>query len=289
MSETMNLDLDHLRQFSEVAKHASFRAAAASLKMPVATLSRHIRDLEDQLGERLFNRTTRKVQLTTSGAQLLAQIADPVAQIDSAWQNFGKRHSATRGPVYIATNSALAQMLIVPVFSMLNRKYPDITVELRLDAEIVNMRDEGVDFALRAGDAKSEAQIRKKIARHHFVEYVATDVADPKRLPMGAYDRDQPGSEDARFFAKDGLLLKQMLLDGVATGLAPDALMLQFEKSGKLKRLTNTRSFGFDIFVCYPERGHLTARARLVMDEISNYAKACQAELNSLLPEKGAE
>ena len=66
----MNLDLDHLRQFSEVAKHASFRAAAASLKMPVATLSRHIRDLEDQLGERLFNRTK------TANQKLAAAVAD---------------------------------------------------------------------------------------------------------------------------------------------------------------------------------------------------------------------
>jgi DNA-binding transcriptional LysR family regulator len=288
MNGTINLNLDHLRAFSEVAKHANFRAAAAALNMPPATLSRHIRDLEGQLGERLLNRTTRKVQLTGSGARLLESIADSLAQIDSACQDFGDDHTATRGPVYIATNTALAEMLIVPVFSYMNKKYPDISIELKLDADIVNLRDEGVDFALRAGNVEGEAQVRKKIARHHFVQYAAAHVARPELLPLTAYDREQPGAEKAAFFAKDGLLMKQMLLDGIVTGLAPDALMLPLEKSGKLKRLTNSRSLGFDIFICYPERGHLIPRARLVMDEISSYAKACQIELEGLLPPKGS-
>lgn len=287
MNGTTSLSLDHLRAFSEVAKHANFRAAAASLGMPPATLSRHIRDLEGQLGERLLNRTTRKVQLTAGGARLLGSIADSLAQIDSACQDFGKSHTTTQGPVYIASNSALAEMLIAPVFSIVSRKYPDISIELMLDADIVNMRDDGVDFALRAGNVEGEPQTRKKIARHHFLQYAATDVERPERLPMATYDREQPGAEKATFFAKDGLLLKQMLLDGIVTGLAPDALMLPLEKSGKLKRLTNSRSVGFDIFICYPERGHLIPRARLVMDEISSYAKTCQIELEGLLPAKG--
>ena len=106
---------------------------------------------------------------------------------------------------------------------------------------------------------------------------------------MAAHDRDQPGAERAAFFAKDGLLVKQMMVDGVVTGLAPDALMLPLEKEGKLKRLTNSRAVGFDIFVCYPERGHLTPRARLVMDEISSYAQTCQLELEELLSGKCPE
>lgn len=193
MNGTNKLSLDRLRQFSEIAKQGSFRAAAASLGMPIATLSRHIRDLELELGERLLDRTTRKVQLTASGADLLALIADPLSQITSACQRFGTTRSATAGTVNIATSTALAEILIMPIYSEITRKYPDIVVNLMLDSEIVNMRDQGVDFALRAGDVGGEPQMRKRIARYHFAHYAAASVDHPDRLPMVAYDRNMPG------------------------------------------------------------------------------------------------
>lgn len=79
-------------------------------------------------------------------------------------------------------------------------------------------------------------------------------------------------------------MLKRLVEDGIATGWGPDALMRPAERSGKIRRLTNCRSLGFDVFLCDTERGHLIARARLIMDEISRYAKRCQGDLEALLP-----
>lgn len=284
MNGTNVSDLDHLREFAEIARLRSFRQAAAGLGIPVATLSRHIRLLEGALGMRLFDRRHRQLALTADGQQLFALVRRPLADLEAAVRSMEARLTPLSGTVRVATTTAIAAILILPVLPRLRQQYPGLTVEALVDPEIVNMRDERVDFAIRAGNVMSEEQVRRKIARHHFVKVASSAEPDPHGLPVATYDPGLIPSDDDLLVVKDAMVMYHSVLAGQTSAWLPDALVLGDEQAGRLTRIRNGREYGFDIFLSYPDRQHVTERARIVMDQIALYAQETAPQLEAMLP-----
>lgn len=146
----MSLDLEALRSFIRVAEIASFTRAAAQLGVPKARVSHQIGRLEERLGCRLFQRTTRTVRLTPDGEQLLQRARAIVADVDELESQFS-RDSGARGRVRVDLPIGLARELLIPKLPTLLAANPRLELQLSTTDRLVDVVREGFDCVLRVG------------------------------------------------------------------------------------------------------------------------------------------
>ncbi len=149
----MNLSTRQLRAFVEVARHASFTRAAERIHVTQAGLSAMIRELEKQIGTRLFERTTRSVTPTAAGRALLPSAVQVLAELERAQERVARIGTESQARVRVAVTSLIAAHVLPPVIAALRASHPAVSLDI-VDAgpsEMSRMveRDE-VDFALGA-------------------------------------------------------------------------------------------------------------------------------------------
>ena len=116
-----------------VATHLSFRSAAAELGMSASALSHAVAALEQRLGVRLFNRTTRSVALTEAGEQFLARVRPALRDIAAAMEAVNAFRDAPVGTLRINASEAAARRIFTPIILEFLRRYPDMQVDLVTD------------------------------------------------------------------------------------------------------------------------------------------------------------
>lgn len=147
----MNITLRQLRAFVAVAEHGQFTQAAERIHLTQAALSMLIRDLEEELALKLFDRHTRMVRLTESGRELLGMARRVLAEIDTAVQHSRDYTTYKRGRVVLASATVLAVTLLIPFMRQFRAQYPGIKLELRDMAEQSihqSLLDEDVDIGV---------------------------------------------------------------------------------------------------------------------------------------------
>jgi LysR family transcriptional regulator for bpeEF and oprC len=147
MSGTI-LDLNELRVFAAVAARRSFVAASRDLGIPKATVSRKVQDLEERLGVKLLERTTRRVSLTEAGMafqERCTRIEEEIADAESA---VGTLSTKVRGTLRVTCPFTLANALLVPILPEFLSRYPEVRVVLTLRIEPEDLVGRGVDVAL---------------------------------------------------------------------------------------------------------------------------------------------
>ncbi|MEM7547950.1 MAG: LysR substrate-binding domain-containing protein [Pseudomonadota bacterium] len=144
-------DLRDRRAFCRVAELTSFAAAARDLGLPTATVSASVKRLEDILGLRLLERTTRKVSVTEEGRVYYDRIAPLLDDIAEAEAQVGQTAETVAGRVRIAAPRHLARALLVPKVAGLARAHPDLELDFMLADASVDMLGEAVDIAVRIG------------------------------------------------------------------------------------------------------------------------------------------
>lgn len=155
----MSIDLNRLRMFSTVAKHMNFGRAALELGITPATLSEHIRNLEHDLGARLFNRTTRSVALTDVGGQLLADINPLLAGIGEAVAGFDMGTTAQIGTLRINGPRPALDFRVTPLIVEFSRQHPGIRIELIGDDGFSDIVGDGFDAGVRYEEALAKDMI----------------------------------------------------------------------------------------------------------------------------------
>jgi Transcriptional regulator len=141
-----------LRAFHTIARHASFTRAAAVLEVTPSALSQTMRQLEQRLGVRLLQRSTRKVGLTEAGQLFLERIAPALADIDSAVEALRQHADHPAGTLRITSSQSLLDQLIAPMAGDFLRRYPDVTLDLVVDSALTDLVAEGVDAGIRLGE-----------------------------------------------------------------------------------------------------------------------------------------
>ncbi|MFK3703907.1 LysR substrate-binding domain-containing protein [Klebsiella sp. NPDC088457] len=142
-------ELGELTAFVAVAEERSFRRAAARLNLTASTLSHSLRSLEDRLGVRLLNRTTRTVLPTAAGMALLEKIAPAFSTIAQAVEDVNAFRQHPHGSLRINAPRIAYQMVFAPVFRQFSRNFPDITLEISLNDSFVDIVKEGFDAGIR--------------------------------------------------------------------------------------------------------------------------------------------
>lgn len=141
--------LTDLEAVAAVARQGSFRAAARELGLSTTALSNAVASLEQRLGIRLFNRTTRSVSLTEAGEQFVAGITPALADIQRAIEGVGSHRDTPRGTLRINASAHAALFVLKPLFEEFLHRYPEMSLEIATDNRFVDIVADGFDGGLR--------------------------------------------------------------------------------------------------------------------------------------------
>jgi DNA-binding transcriptional LysR family regulator len=171
------LETDNLRDlqsFVVVARLRNFRRAAAEQRMSASSLSQRMRDLEERLGVRLLNRTTRSVAPTEAGEQLLASLRPAMRDVENALAALENQRDRPAGRLRISTHRMAAIYDIVPYMARFSIECPEVTVELVIQDGLVDIVAEGFDAGVRHQHILEQDMISVRVGGDHRIAIVAT-------------------------------------------------------------------------------------------------------------------
>jgi DNA-binding transcriptional LysR family regulator len=148
----MRSGLTELEAVLAVARHGSFRAAAAELEMSTSALSQSVAALEARISTRLFHRTTRSVHLTEAGERFVADVAPALAGIRGAMERAGESADEPIGTLRLNTSAGAARRLMKPLLIPYMQRYPRVQLELVTEARLIDIVREGYDAGFRTLD-----------------------------------------------------------------------------------------------------------------------------------------
>lgn len=160
----MTQDLARIRAFVQVFDAGGFSAAARIHGRSKALLSKYVTDLEDYLGARLMNRTTRKLSLTEAGEAYYREVRDILTQLDDLDATITDQTAAPRGILRISAPRNFGERTLLDPLFEFTRLHPDVTLDLRLEDRMVDLVEEGIDVALRISRMSDTSLIARKIA-----------------------------------------------------------------------------------------------------------------------------
>ena len=147
------IDPADLTTFLAVARHRSFRAAATELAVSPSALSHSLRAIEERLGVRLLNRTTRSVGLTEAGERLFARVSPAFRDINDAIEDLNAFRGRPMGTLRLNTARQAAQLALLPVVNRFLAAFPDVRVEVVIDSAFSDIVGQGFDAGVRFGEA----------------------------------------------------------------------------------------------------------------------------------------
>lgn len=283
--------LTGMSAFVKVVDSGGFSAAARRLNMSVTMVSNHVQALEDRLGSRLLNRTTRKVSLTEAGKAYYERCVQILADIEAADASAGAAQAVPRGTLRLYAGHHIVRF-IAPAMAEFLSAYPEASIEMMTGERMVDLVEEGFDLAIRPVAPPESALIVRRLAgwRHVLVCAPAYLEAHPRPERLEDLPRHNclrftyyPYGEEWRFTGPDGKpasvrvagnlvtssgeALRAMTLSGLGLFLAPRFLIDEDLRAGTLvPLLPEYRPVEFAMHAIYPHRQHLSAKVRGFLD-----------------------
>ncbi|MBO4223271.1 LysR family transcriptional regulator [Bradyrhizobium neotropicale] len=289
--------LTSLTAFVRVVDSGGFSAAGRRLNMSTTMVSNHVQALEDRLGVRLLNRTTRKVSLTEVGRTYYDRCVQILADIEQADDIAGALHSTPRGTLRVYTHTHTVPY-VAPVVAEFLKTYPEVRVDLSMGERTVDMIDEGFDVAVRMVLPPDSTLIVRSLATwrhvlccshdylerygavHELAELSKRDCVRHANYPYQDEWRfiDHSGAPasvkvSGRFITNSGEALRMAALQGVGICLAAGFLVHGDLEAGRLVRLLpEYRPVELSLNAVYPHRHHLSAKVRTFIDMLVNHS-----------------
>lgn len=282
--------LTSMTVFTKVVESGGFSAAGRRLNMSVTMVSNHIQSLEERLGVRLLNRTTRKVSLTEAGRAYYERCSQILAEVAEADDAVGELQSTPRGVLHLNVAQALAPVIGRVIAAYVGR-YPSASVDMTMTDRMVDMIEEGFDLAVRMTPVPESNLIVRRLASFRHIlcaspSYVAThgtptspqQIADHNCLNYLYYPYGQDwrfvsgGSEfsvrvSGNFRCNSAVALVQAAVSGLGLFFAPSFIVAPEIRAGRLTPLlTDCLSVEFEVCALYPHRRHLSAKVRAFID-----------------------
>ncbi len=185
----MKHQLDSLGALVHVARQRSFRKAASGLGVSASALSHAVGKLEQALGVRLLNRTTRSVSPTPAGERLLASLAPALGQIERALDELNAERSAVRGKVRLNIPRAALHLVLAPRLAAWARAYPEVELEVVGSDAVVDIVAEGFDAGMRFGELLQQDMVALPVGPPvRFVACAAPAYLDAHGVPHTPQD-----------------------------------------------------------------------------------------------------
>lgn len=280
------LSTDRMTEFLEVVRSGSISAAARSLGLERATLSRRMSALEAELGVRLLHRRTNKLVLTAAGEELHHRARRVVADVIAAWDSVRRLDDEPRGLLRVS----VAGPHFSALFTTFMADFPHVELEVRATTHQVDMLSDGIDVAVRVGDIADANLIARKISSDRLVvvgsrKYLARhgvpkSLADLKKLDCitGFADGWTPARSwpltsgkfvdvHGRLTANDLSLMHAAVKDGLGCALLPSAYVSADLKAGKLVSvLPEIVGKEIPIHLVYVDREFIEPKVRVFID-----------------------
>jgi DNA-binding transcriptional LysR family regulator len=195
----MPIDTLELTVFHCVAKHASYARAAEELRLSPSGVSRIITRLEEGLGVRLVQRSTRKVSLTEAGTTLFQRAQQLLIDLSDAEAEVQKTALRPRGTLRISAPVVFGQRYLAPAIALLTETYPELSVDLNLIDRFVDLIEEGIDLAIRIGSLSVSGLTARRLCTNRRIM-----VASPEYLARRGEPRVPKDLEEHEFVVFTG-------------------------------------------------------------------------------------
>jgi len=176
--------ITRMRCFIQVVDSKGFSAAAREMGRSKALVSKYVGELEDELGVRLLNRTTRQVSLTEVGEAYYKEAAEILQRIDDLQASVQSSHKEVRGRLRVSAPRSMGDDMLNRAMMQFLVKYPDITLDLRLEDRFVDLVEEGFDLAVRVAQLDDSSLIARKIAPFRIVTCATPKVIEKYGAPQ---------------------------------------------------------------------------------------------------------
>ena len=295
--------LTRMRAFIEVVEAEGFSAAARKIGRSKALLSKYVRELEDELGALLLNRTTRQFSLTEAGHTYYRRASEIVREIDSLADSVRESSGDVRGRIKLTAPRTFADAPVGESLIDFAKQHPDIVLEIHLDDRFVDLVEEGFDLAIRISRLESSSLIARRLAPFsirvcgapELIEQVGmpTHPRDLARAPCiidtnGRWLANWPfrGDDDETIsVAVSGpievnspIAARAAAVAGLGFAMLPDFIAAPEIMSGRLLPVLDERILqGGGIFAVYPHRRYLPAKVRVFVDFLVQWFKAREA------------
>ncbi|HZP66531.1 MAG TPA: LysR substrate-binding domain-containing protein [Rudaea sp.] len=291
------MDLNDLRYFALIVEHGGFTAAERLTHITKSKLSRRIALLEERLGVRLLQRSTRRLAVTDAGRAFYEHCAAIVVEADAARDAIEQLRGEPAGTVRMTCAASMAQAFVTRIVAEYMCKYPKVRVELDATDRVVNLVEERVDIALRArfGSIAEPGLVARRLASGRLIlvaspEYLAgrPPILDPSDLAEHAtigglrYGAEQTWSLVAsdgrtqkvqvqpRLLCSDFVVQHQAALGGIGVALVPLRLTWAGLDEQTLVRVAKEWSSPeTDIHVVYPSRRGMLPSVRMLVEHLA--------------------
>lgn len=287
----MSENLAAMAVFVRVVEAGGFSKAADRLGISKSAVSKQVAKLEDRLGARLLNRTTRQLSLTEVGARLFERGQRIIAEAEAAEAEAGSLQAHPSGTVRISTGVSFGQDNIAPILPKLMDRYPELTVDLILNDRIVDLVEEGYDLAVRIGTLEDSALRARRLSPIRMITAAAPSYLEragtplhPRELPSHAclsYSYVEGGLAwrfggadgpirvrfQPRLHCNNGQALAMAAMQGLGIVHLPSFIAAKALRDGDLVPiLCEFEPTPLGLFVVYPPGRPVAAKVRAVID-----------------------
>ena len=277
--------------FLAVADEGSFAAAADRLDLSRAVVSKHVKYLEEHIGTRLLERTTRRVALTELGRALYERARRAVGELDEAMFEAGQATVVPRGKIRVTSALSFGLRHLSHAISDFLDRYPTVNIELDLSDRLIDIGEEGFDLAIRIGALDQSSLIARKLATTRLVVCGSPAYLKQRGVPKTPQQlrehncltysyKPQPkiwtfkraGEEETVQVGgcvqvNNGDLLQQLALDGHGIVLLPTFLVGADLEAGRLVHVLSEYDAGeLGIYAVYTNRKFMPAKVRSFLD-----------------------
>lgn len=274
------MDLNALETFAVVVRAGSFAAAARQTGLPRSSISLRIRNLERDLGVRLFKRSTRDFSLTAPGRELYERSADALAVLNGAVSGLKRSGERYGGEIRVTVPADLPVAIIASAIAEFRHDHPAVRFGAILSTDVRNLVSENIDIALRIGDSNPQDAVVRDAVEVEFGFFARADFVGtfgaPSDLRSVPFIGPQPAAlrQLLTTILRDGaelptctiatdnfLLIHELVLQGQGIGLMPSALCTKQCEEGVLVRvLQDWISGSLHMRLTYPSRADLTPK-----------------------------
>lgn len=226
--------------FARVARTGNMSAAGREMGLSPAVISKRISLLEERLGARLFQRTTRQLTLTETGEGYFKRVVDILSLVEEAEDFVSRRNTKPRGLLKVTAPTSFTRLHIAPYLAEFGNRFPDIELDFHLTDQFVDIIREGFDVAIRIGELQDSSLVARKLAPDRRVICAAPSYLERQGVPAKLSDLDghiclSAGAQDAwRLEGPEGQqqvrvkgnirsnsseLVREALLSGLGLGL----------------------------------------------------------------------
>lgn len=284
--------------FLDTIEQGSFLKAAELRNINRSVVSKQIRNLEDELGVRLLNRTTRSISLTAAGVELIKKAISLRLLMRDTMTVAENFHHEPKGVLKVAAAPLIGRRYIQPVINEFQKQHPQVEIELNMDSKLSDIVSESVDIAIRIGEPKDSSMVAKRLARNRVIIAATPNFikkyGEPREmsciagLPAATFVSSHAQIQTIKYFdnkgkrleqpiksvfrANDGEVLVAKVLSDEAYFAVPSFILNDEISTGKLVPiLTHIHLAEYaGLYAVYPHRD-LAARTRLFLDALCQY------------------